>query len=71
MAEEYTVEAQREITDVDPNSGDLLDYWEVIAVSNPSGVRFSVRVPAKGATAETVQPLLAAKAAEYNKVGAL
>lgn len=68
MAESYEIETQREITDVDPSTGDLLDYWEIIAKAKPSGVAFKVRLPVQGATASGADALLAAKAAEFNNL---
>lgn len=65
MADSYEIEAQREIADVDPTTGDLLDYWEITARAKPSGAVFSVRVPVKGADPAEVAGLLAARAAQF------
>ena len=68
MAEGYEVTSVREITDVDPNTGDLLDFIEASAKTQPHGVIFMVRVPAQGFDPTAIQGLLAAKAAQLESV---
>lgn len=68
MADNYEVESVREITDVDPQSGDLLDYVEAHAKTKPHGIAISIRVPAKGASASDIGAQLAAKATELENV---
>jgi hypothetical protein len=68
MPETYEVTSVREITDVSPESGDLLDYIEADAKTKPHGVHFSVRVPYAEGGAGAITGLLAAKAAELESV---
>lgn len=62
MADDYEVTAVREITDVDPSTDELLDYVEVHAKTKPHGIAFSIRVPAKDASAGDINGQVAAKA---------
>lgn len=68
MAENYEVESVREITDVEPEGGDLLDYIEVHAKTKPHGIAIAVRIPAKGASAADVGAQLEAKARELESI---
>ena len=62
MAENYEVTSVREITDVDPETGDLLNYIEAHGKTRPNGVSISVRIPAEGASTADVAAKLAEKA---------
>lgn len=68
MADNYEVESVREITDVDPESGDLLDYVEAHAKTKPHGIAISIRVPAQGASSADIGAQLSAKATELENV---
>lgn len=68
MPENYEVTSVRETTDVDTDSGDLLDYVEAHAKTIPHGIAISVRVPAKNVSADEVKTLLAAKATELERI---
>lgn len=68
MAEDYEVESVREITDIDPESGDLLDYIEAHAKTKPHGIAIAIRVPAKGMTAADIGAKLAEKARELEAI---
>lgn len=68
MPENYEVTSVREITDVSPESGDLLDYIEADAKTKPHGVHFSVRAATSEGGAQAVTAALAAKAAELESV---
>lgn len=68
MADSYEVTAVRKITDVDPETDELIDYVEVHAKSKPHGVAISVRVPDKpGAEGDAISAI----AAEAAKVEAI
>ena len=62
MAENYEVTSVREITDVNPETGDLEDYIEAHAKTKPNGVAITVRIPAAGASTADVAAKLAEKA---------
>ena len=68
MPDGYEVTSVREITDVDPNTGDLLDYIEAHGKTQPHGVLFSIRVASQGMSAADIQAQLAAKARELESV---
>ena len=68
MADTYEVESVREVTDVDPESGNLLDFVEAHAKTIPHGVAISVRVPAQGLDTAAVSAALAAKAASVEGI---
>jgi hypothetical protein len=68
MPEGYEVTSVREITDVDSETGDLLDYIEASAKSQPHGVTFTIRAPAKNFDPNALSAELAAKAAQLESV---
>jgi hypothetical protein len=68
MADNYGVVTQRQVEEVDPNSGDLVDKWEVVGSTKPTGIQFTIRVDLDQRDPATVAPLLAAAAAEIESI---
>jgi len=70
MAEDYEVITIREITDVDPQSEDLVNYLEVHAKTRPHGINFVLRVEETEGEATNVQSKLAARAQQLETIAA-
>jgi len=68
MAEDYEVITIREITDVDPNSEDLVNYLEVHAKTKPHGINFTLRIEETDGEAQGVTAKLTARAQQLEEI---
>lgn len=68
MPETYTVDGVKHVQDVN-EAGNLVDYLELVARSNPHGVTFTVRVPDEGDS--SVEQLRAAATAKAKQLESL
>jgi len=70
MAEDYEVITIREITDVDPQSEDLVNYLEIHAKTRPHGINFSLRIEETDGQATDAASKLAARAKQLEEIAA-
>jgi len=70
MAEDYEVITIREITDVDPNSEDLVNYLEIHAKTKPHGINFVLRIEETEGEAVNATAKIAARARQLEEIAA-